>query len=435
MARDANDWQSVAGYSQRPTRAQTDASPVLPFDRWALAILQYHMEPAPVRFTLWDGSEAPTSRSVPPIGRIVIKNRVTLFRILRNSDLYLGESYTSGQLDVQGDLVAIVEAVDRAMLLKAKPRRWSLARLQDNSLTDSRRNIHHHYDLGNDFYRLWLDDQLLYTCAYFPSPSDSLETAQIAKMDRVCQKLDLKPGESVVEAGCGWGAFALHMARRYGAQVRAFNISREQIAYARRRAQAEGLSGLVEFIEDDYRNISKPCDVFVSIGMLEHVGPGHYEDLGRLIDRVLHAEHGRGLLHFIGRNQPGDLNAWIRRRIFPGAYPPTIGEAVDGVLQPWNFSVLDVENLRLHYAKTLEHWRTRFEAATDRIESMFDDAFVRAWRLYLAGSEAAFITGWLQLFQILFARGTSNEIPWTRMTDRLPPRQPGPTSSQSDVIV
>ncbi len=435
MAGDGNDWQSVAGYSQRPTRAQIGTSSVSPIDRWALAILQHHMGAASVRFVLWDGSEAPARQHISPIGRIVLKDRATLARVLWNSDLYLGEGYTSGHIDVQGDLVAVVEAVYRAMLLKARPHRWSLARLRDNSEVDSRRNIHHHYDLGNDFYRLWLDEQLLYTCAYFPSPADDLETAQIAKMDHVCRKLVLKPGETVVEAGCGWGAFALHMAGRYGANVRAFNISREQIQYARRRAAAEGLTGRVEFIEDDYRNISRPCDVFVSIGMLEHVGPGHYYDLGRLIDRVLDPDHGRGLLHFIGRNRPGDLNAWIRRRIFPGAYPPTLGEAVDGVLQPWNFSVLDVENLRLHYAKTLMHWRTRFEAATERIESMFDDAFVRAWRLYLAGSEAAFTTGWLQLFQVLFARGTSNDIPWTRLTDLPPVRVPGGAASDADARV
>ena len=149
-------------------------------------------------------------------------------------------------------------------------------RPRGNGERQSRENIQHHYDIGNDFYRLWLDEQLVYTCAYFPDPSASLEEAQIAKMDHVCRKLELRPGERVIEAGCGWGALALHMARHYGVQVRAYNISRSQLAYARERARTEGLADRVELIEGDYREISGGCDVFVSVGMLEHVGRGHY---------------------------------------------------------------------------------------------------------------------------------------------------------------
>jgi cyclopropane-fatty-acyl-phospholipid synthase len=148
--------------------------------------------------------------------------------------------------------------------------------------------------------------------------------------------------------------------------------------------------------------------------MLEHVGLASYGDLGDVIDRVL-APDGRGLLHFIGRNKPEPLNAWITRRIFPGAYPPTLREVCEGVLEPWRLSVLDVENLRLHYARTLEHWRSRYEASSDAVRAMADETFERAWRLYLAGSQAAFGTGSMQLFQIVFARGDTNRIPWTRV--------------------
>jgi cyclopropane-fatty-acyl-phospholipid synthase len=232
-------------------------------------------------------------------------------------------------------------------------------------------------------------------------------------MDLVCRKLCLKPGERVVEAGCGWGSLALFMAKRYGVRVRAFNLSAEQVAYARARAKGEGLDDRVEFVEDDYRNVQGAYDVFVSVGMLEHVGRRDYRTLGRVIDRSL-TEHGRGLLHFIGRNRPAPLNPWIRRRIFPGGYPPTLREVFEDVFEPQTLSVLDVENLRLHYASTLEHWRQRFEASAEGVAHMFDETFVRAWRLYLAGSQAAFSTGWMQLFQVVFARGSSNEIPWTR---------------------
>ena len=164
-----------------------------------------------------------------------------------------------------------------------------------------------------------------------------------------------------------------------------------------------------------YRNAVGTYDAFVSIGMLEHVGLADYGTFGRLI-RSLLTPDGRGLVHFIGRTQPFPLNAWIRKRIFPGAYPPTISQAAAEILEPQNLTILDIENLRLHYAKTLEHWRDRFARNEARVLQMFDEPFVRAWRLYLAGSQAAFATGAMQLFQIVFNRGTSNQIPWTRVS-------------------
>ena len=278
-----------------------------------------------------------------------------------------------------------------------------------HSLARSRENVHHHYDIGNDFYRLWLDEQLAYTCAYFPEPGVSLEAAQIAKFDHVCRKVWLQPGETVVEAGCGWGALALHMARHYQVNVRAYNISHEQIVYARERAKAEGLSDRVEFVEDDWRHIAGRYDVFVSIGMLEHVGPSNYRRLGEVIHRVL-TDRGRGIIHSIGRNKPAPVDLWIERRIFPGSYPPSLAEMMQ-ILEPREFSVLDVENLRLHYAQTLRHWLGRFEGAAEQVTKMFDQRFVRMWRLYLAGSIAAFEGGSLQLFQVVFARGKVNDMP------------------------
>ncbi|OGW38896.1 MAG: cyclopropane-fatty-acyl-phospholipid synthase, partial [Nitrospirae bacterium GWD2_57_9] len=281
-----------------------------------------------------------------------------------------------------------------------------------NSLSGSRENIHDHYDIGNDFYRLWLDDRMQYTCAYFPSPSATLEEAQIAKMDHVCKKLMLKPGETVVEAGCGWGTLALHMAKNYGVKVKAYNISHEQVVNARQQAKALGLDKLVVYIEDDYRNIRGTFDVFVSIGMLEHVGAQYYRELGTVIGRSL-KENGRGLIHSIGRNKAEPMNAWLERRIFPGSYSPTLREMME-IFELSGFSIIDVENLRLHYAKTLEHWLGRFEQAKERIGTMFDEKFIRSWRLYLAGSIAAFAVGDLQLFQVVFAHPGKNDLPWTR---------------------
>jgi cyclopropane-fatty-acyl-phospholipid synthase len=289
--------------------------------------------------------------------------------------------------------------------------RWR-HRPRHNSLDGSRDNIHRHYDIGNRFYEMWLGRTMAYTCAYYPTPEATLDEAQTAKMDHVCRKLRLRPGETVVEAGCGWGTLALHMARHYGVKVRAFNISHEQVAYARDRARNEGLTGQVEYVEDDYRNISGSFSAFVSVGMLEHVGIDNYRQLGDVARRAL-GSSGRGLIHSIGRNYPAPLHPWIEKRIFPGARPPAISEMMQ-IFEPWDLSILDIENLRLHYALTLRHWLELYDAARDRVLEMFDERFARMWRLYLAGSIAAFTTGSLQLFQVLFAPRENNDVPWTR---------------------
>jgi len=216
----------------------------------------------------------------------------------------------------------------------------------------------------------------------------------------------------VVEAGCGWGALARYMAKRYGVKVRAYNISREQVRYARKRAREEGMEGQVEYVEDDYRSISGEYDAFVSVGMLEHVGPDHYRELGKVIDSSL-KEQGLGLIHTIGQNVAKPMSPWFLKRVFPGSYPPTLREIMD-IFEPRGFTVLDVENLRLHYSRTLEHWLERFENNTDRILEMFDDCLIRAWRLYLSGSIANFNLGSLQLFQVVFSRPGNNLIPLTR---------------------
>jgi cyclopropane-fatty-acyl-phospholipid synthase len=352
-----------------------------------------------------------------PLATIAFRDTGALLGMLGpEGEVHFGDSYAAGRIDVDGDLLDVLVPVFLAPkptgLAGAAGQLWKRVRRRRNTLGRSRDHVHHHYDLGNDFYALWLDREMVYTCAYFPTPDASLEEAQAAKLEHVARKLCLRPGERVVEAGCGWGALALHLARRHGVTVRAFNISREQLEFARARARAEGLADRVEFVEDDYRNVSGRCDAFVSVGMLEHVGPEHYRDLGQVMGRALGAE-GRAFLHFIGRHRPQPFSPWIERRIFPGAYAPTIAE-VTPALEAADLAIADVENLRPHYARTLEHWLARFEARRDEVRRRFDERFVRMWRLYLSGSVTAFRTGSLQLFQLLLTRPRSEALPWTR---------------------
>jgi len=393
-------------------------------ERWLLQQAFKAIGPAPIRLALQRVAESVSEQMSPPGSRpaatILIHDLATLAGLMIDPEIAFGEAYADGRIEVQGDLAGALAAVYQSWPSGRANRgwyqqltsKWTDLR-QANSLRGSRSNIHSHYDLGNDFYKLWLDRQLVYTCAYFPSASATLEQAQEAKLDYVCRKLRLRPGERVVEAGCGWGALALHMARNYGVYVKAYNISHEQIVHARQRAAQEGLNDRVEFVEDDCRNISGGFDAFVSIGMLEHVSVGDYERLGDIIHRSI-GDSGRGLLHFIGRSHKGEFSRWIRKRIFPGAYAPTLAEAMN-VLEPHDYCVFDVENLRPHYTRTLEHWLERFEASGEQIVKMYNPWFQRAWRLYLAGSIAAFRAGSLQLFQISFVGSKHPSIPWTRL--------------------
>jgi cyclopropane-fatty-acyl-phospholipid synthase len=403
--------QSRGAVSPPITSSDREAGAI---DRWLASRVQQAMNPADVRLELWDCS-SPYDPTREAIGTLIVRNRRTLLGLATNPDLWFGEAYMNGRLDVRGPFQRVVEALSRASLSRPNWRE-RLARLMalPTSLRAARDNVHHHYDLGNAFYQGWLDRDLVYTCAYFEKPDMSLEEAQRAKLDLVCRKLRLRPGDTVVEAGCGWGALALHMAGHYGVSVKAFNVSREQLAYARKRARREGLEDRVEFIDDDYRNVSGRFDVFVSIGMLEHVGLRHFQTLAEVLRRTVRRTGGRGLLHFIGRDVPRPLNPWIRRRIFPGAYTPTLGEVTARIVGPADMSVLDVENLRLHYARTLEHWGQRFAFMRRDVSETFGEEFARAWELYLGGSEAAFATGWLQLFQVLFAPRETAPPAWTR---------------------
>lgn len=401
---------------ETPGKGKT--SSVNSLDRWLTRRLLELIGNPPVAFRLWDDSEIiPAGRE--PRAVMVIGSRMALFKLCADPEFNFGELYSTRDIDVEDNLARFLEIIYSTVHYKPQSvinrlvEKLQHYRARNLSLQRTRKNIQHHYDIGNDFYRQWLDTAAMqYTCAYFPDPAMTLEQAQIAKMHHVCRKLQLEPGQTVVEAGCGWGGLAMFMAQKYGVNVRAYNISHEQIVYARERARENGMDDRVEYIEDDYRNIEGRYDRFVSVGMLEHIGIKNYYNLGTLIDRTL-KDDGFGLIHTIGRNQPCRLNSWIETRIFPGACPPSLGQMME-IFEPHMFSVLDVENLRLHYARTLQFWLERFDDNLDHYRDKFDDAFIRAWRLYLAGSIAAFNSGAMQLFQVVFTRPKNNNLPSSR---------------------
>ena len=407
--------------------AQIDTVGVHPLERRLLRMLLDQLGKPAFSVVLWNGEtfdgKETAKAAVAPRARVTIKNRRALWRIIFDPEMHFPEAYATGQVELEGDLIDFLDEFYRSgrshSSCKSLTRRCLesgmivLRRLaQNNSIRGSKANIHHHYDIGNEFYRIWLDRQMLYSCGYFPTPDASLEDAQVAKMDHICRKLELRRDESVFDVGGGWGALAIHMAKKYGVRVKAFNISEEQLDFSRQRVKAEELDSRVEFINDDYRNIRGNFDAFVSVGMLEHVGSRYYREYGRVIDRCL-GPNGRGLMHSIGQDRPTKCSPWIRRRIFPGGYMPSLRQMLD-IWEPFGMSIVDVENLRLHYAKTLRHWLARFNAAEDKVREMFDLDFVRTWRMYLSGSAAAFESGDLQLFQVLFTRPGINDRRWVR---------------------
>ncbi|MCK2150797.1 MULTISPECIES: SAM-dependent methyltransferase [Marinobacter] len=397
--------------------AQTDRNPHN-YERWLIAKLMRMAGSPPIRFQLWNGDVIdPKDQEVRFI--LHLKDPKALYSLVANPNLAFGDLYSAGRLDVEGDLPDLMETLYRSVHAarqdwpKWLDALWRNHNPRSTGITEAKENIHHHYDLGNEFYQLWLDQaEMQYTCAYYERPDLTLEQAQLAKLEHVCRKLRLKPGMTVVEAGCGWGGLARYMARHYGVKVHSYNISREQLVYAREQARQQQLDHLIEYVEDDYRNIEGQYDAFVSVGMLEHVGKENYPALSALIKRSLKPD-GIALLHSIGRNRPMLMNAWIEKRIFPGAYPPSIGEFME-ICEQGDFSVLDVENLRLHYAQTLSHWMDRFTENQDQVSEMYDEHFTRAWRMYLAGSIAAFRAGSLQLFQVVFTHGDNNQLPQSR---------------------
>ncbi len=343
-------------------------------------------------------------------------------QLFLNPRLKLGEAFMDGRLTVEDgsiydflDLIGLNMSLAPSHFLTPLYNGFGTAfRVfqQYNPLRRSRENVAHHYDLSGTLYDLFLDGDRQYSCAYFTAPDQSLEMAQANKKRHLAAKLLLKPGQTVLDIGSGWGGLAIYLARECGVSVTGLTLSTEQLKVAESRAAAAGLSDRVKFRLLDYREATGTFDRIVSVGMFEHVGVVHYPTFFRKVKALL-AEDGVALLHSIGRaDGPGTTNPWIRKYIFPGGYSPAISEVVP-VVERTGLWITDIEILRLHYAETLRAWRTRFLANRDRIKALYDERFCRMWEFYLAGSEIAFRYQGHLNFQMQMAKAV-DVVPFTR---------------------
>lgn len=328
-------------------------------------------------------------------------------KLLMNPELALGEAYMAGTLQIAGDdlhgfLTLIIRAAEtgtlpRPLALVRKARKGMKRLAQASPLHRAVQNVAHHYDIPDSFYRLFMEEDMQYTCAYYRDPDMTLEAAQAAKMDHIAAKLLLRPGMRVLDIGCGWGGLALRLAARHGVRVTGVTLSQVQLQAARARATAMGLQDRVEFRLQDYRAVPDRFDRVVSVGMMEHVGQPQYATYFGKIHDIL-TPNGVALVHFIGRSSPpGALSPWFQKYIFPGGYAPAFSEVIPAV-EKSGLVLADLEVWRGHYEQTLRHWQDRFQANLPEVRAMFDETFVRMWRYYLVASELSFT----EMHQVLF---------------------------------
>ena len=353
-----------------------------------------------------------------------LTDRKTAFAIARNPRLGLGEAYMDGRIVIEdGDILDLMELVTganrwedggagRKAVNKGKSSPWKKLFRARNVAKRARKNVAHHYDIGNDLYRLFLDDDLQYSCAYFTDPENSLEQAQLDKKAHIAAKLALEPGQHVLDIGCGWGGTALYLNRVAGVRVTGVTLSQEQLKVARERAAAAGVGDQVKFELIDYRHVEEQFDRIVSIGMFEHVGASQYDEFFAKCRELLKPD-GVMLLHTIGKlGKASAPDLFTDKYVFPGYHLPSISQMA-AASEKVRLITTDIETLRLHYAYTLRHWLERTRKAKARIVELYDERFFRMWEFYLAGGVVAFESGSMCNYQLQYVRNR-NTLPVTR---------------------
>lgn len=351
-----------------------------------------------------------------PTFTVVFKKPIPVADLLNSTSIALGEAYMDENLDIDGNLY---DALDNFLgqMDKFSTDKIALKKLIHSSVSkkNQAKEVTSHYDIGNDFYKLWLDESMSYSCAYFKNPEDSLDKAQKNKVDHILKKLYLKEGMTLLDIGCGWGFLLIEAAKKYKIHGTGITLSHEQYKEFNKRIEKEGLKDYLTVELMDYRDLpklNKKFDRVVSVGMVEHVGRENYQLFNNCVNEVL-KDGGLYLLHFISalKEYPGD--AWIKKYIFPGGVIPSLREMLSCAAED-NFHTLDVENLRLHYNHTLLCWEHNFKEHINEIRQMFDERFIRMWDLYLSACAATFHNGVIDIHQVLFTKGINNDLPMVR---------------------
>ncbi|NEZ45776.1 methyltransferase domain-containing protein [Clostridium niameyense] len=337
--------------------------------------------------------------------------------VLEDACLAFGEAYMNGDIDFEGDLQFILESIyrNKNSFLHSHKLLSKIIKLKGTSMKKQKEDISYHYDLGNDFYSLWLDETMSYSCGYFKNEDDTLYDAEMNKIHYILKKLNLKEDQTLLDIGCGWGYLIIEAAKLYKVKALGITLSKEQYEEVKRKVKNENLEDYVDVRLMDYRDLEKSklkFDRIVSVGMLEHVGNSNIPLYFKNIDKVL-KDQGIFLLHFITGMFETEGNRWIKKYIFPGGYIPTIRQVTD-VFTDLDFHIVDLESLRLHYMKTLMCWEENFENNLDKVRKMFDEKFIRMWRMYLCSCAASFHYGVVDIHQFLLTKGLNNDIPMTR---------------------
>lgn len=373
---------------------------------------KFDANPFHVKF---EGSEYKIGEGEPSF-TVNLKKSIPLTALATSTSLALGEAYMNGDLEIEGSLY---EALDQFLgqMDRFSVDEHALKKLMFTSVSkkNQKKEVSSHYDLGNDFYKLWLDETMSYSCGYFMHPEDSLYQAQVNKVDYILKKLNLKEGMRLLDIGCGWGFLLIRAAKKYGVKGTGITLSSEQCREFKDRIVREGLEDLLSVELMDYRDLPQSgmkFDRVVSVGMVEHVGRENYRLFTGCVDKVLETG-GLFLLHFISALKEHTGDPWVRKYIFPGGTVPSLREIVNCMAEN-NFHTLDVENLRLHYNKTLLCWEKNFMEHKDEVTRMFDEKFVRMWDLYLSACAATFHNGIIDLHQVLVSKGINNSLPMVR---------------------
>lgn len=362
-----------------------------------------------------EGKEYTIGEGAPEF-TVNIRKNISMTSLMTSTSLALGEAYMNGDLEIEGDLYYALDhflgqmdkfSTDQSVLKKLI--------FTSTAKNNQKKEVQSHYDIGNDFYSLWLDETMSYSCGYFMHDTDTLYQAQVNKVDYILKKLNLREGMMLLDIGCGWGFLLIEAAKKYGVQGTGITLSKEQYNKFQERVADERLQDMVKVELMDYRDLPKTNMLFdrvVSVGMIEHVSRENYQLFMDSVKKVL-KPGGLFLLHFISALKEHAGDPWIKKYIFPGGVIPSLREVISDAAE-CNFHTMDVENLRLHYNRTLLCWEKNFKDNIEKVREMFDEQFVRMWDLYLCSCAATFHNGVIDLHQILFSNGIDNNLPLVR---------------------